>query len=166
MDGDKSIYELNPEEYLKGRIEYLKNKVKEYRIEIKRMEDLLATSEINSFKFIEANNKQLRIENPELDFSVTYWKPLVYDFLFDNTSKNTTEQILVGADVTKKYQKTKAERNKAIKTISSSLFLLHKEGKILKHENKGRRGFKWSIKEKDWQQGIVDAISEIQKINP
>lgn len=148
MQINKSIYELSSDEYLRGRIEFLRNKVKEFRLEIKRMEDLLHASETGALQAIENNPKQLTIQNSEvLDFSVTYWKPKVFDFLFENTAQYTSEQILIGSDVNKDYQKNKDDRNKAIKSISSSLFLLSKEDKVSKHENSGRRGFKWSVKE-------------------
>lgn len=146
-----NLLELSSDEFLKRKIEFLRNKLKEIRNEIKRTEDLLQAYESNTIESIEMPKNQLSLVIPshstELDFSVRYWKPRVFDFLFDTPSQYTTEQILIGIDLDKKYQSDKANRNKAIKSISSCLFQLGNESKVMKHPNPQRRGFKWSIKE-------------------
>ncbi len=146
-----NLLELSSDEFLKRKIEFLRNKLKEIRNEIKRTEDLLQAYELHTIESIEMPKNQLSLVIPthstELDFSVPYWKSRVFNFLFDNPSQYTTEQILIGVDLDKKYQSDKANRNKAIKSISSCLFQLTNDNEVTKHENPGRRGFKWAIKE-------------------
>lgn len=144
MDAGHNIDELAPDEYLIRRIKYLQNKVKELRLEIKRSEDLLETYEVSQTP----DPQQLKISLPssnKLDFSVTYWKPRVYQFLFDNPTSFVSEAILLGIDLDKEYQ-SKEDKKRAIKSISSSLFQLHQEKRVSKHDNEGRRGHKWAVR--------------------
>lgn len=148
IEANNPLYEIGYEDYLKGRLNFLKNKAKELRLEIKKTEELLEAYDKNVTNNNSPNQLQLiQTVSSDLDFSVTKWKPKVFDFLFENTSLYTTEQILIGTDLDKDYQRKKGDRDKVIKTISSSLFQLHKEGKIIKRNNEKRRGFKWAIKE-------------------
>jgi hypothetical protein len=149
MEDEKSLFELDQEELLKRRIKFYQDKIKVFKLEIKKTEELLET--IGNKKVL-SENYRVRVSvpviiGPSLDFSVTFWKPKVYNFLYENPAKYTSEQILLAIDLDRDYQESEDCKKKAIRTISSSLFQLHESNKIDKHDNEGRRGHKWSIKE-------------------
>lgn len=162
MSDDKAIYGISMEDYLKGRILFLRNKIKEIKNEISQAEKALHDLEVGTVKSIIESPQQLRLPDTNgLDFSVTKWKPLVYNFLFENPSKYTSEQILLGIDLSKDYQKKLSDKLKTIKTISSCLFQLHKSEKIEKIENPGRKGYKWAVKEPGPSQLPAAGIMEV-----
>jgi hypothetical protein len=143
---EPSIFELDPKEFLRKKISYYQSKIKSYKDLIRQAEEAITTLESRPIIPIEGETKQLQIIAEDLDFSTTYWKPKVFNFLFDNPTSFTTDQILSGIDVTKAYQQNTQTRNKAIQGISQSLFQLCKSDKVQKEDNKGRRGNKYSIK--------------------
>ena len=147
MTEENSLYELDPVEFLRGRISFYQNKIKTYKTLIKQTEEALIALTATRVIPVEGKTKQLSLVQDNQDFSTTHWKPKVFDFLFENTAKYTSEQILVGIDVIKQYQKDPEVKKKAIKTISSCLFQLNKSKQVVKYDNDGRRGFKWSISE-------------------
>jgi len=115
-----------------------KEKKEKLHAAIKTLSSTLSTNPSSNLAALSSSLLSSPNTSPLTEFSVTIWKPKVEKVLKDNLRPFKTEEIL--REIAPTYLQNDEMRKKAIGVISSSLFSLVQNQKVIKMDNEGNRG--------------------------
>jgi len=141
MKDERKFYDKDLVTFLNEKIEHHKEQMKFHR---QQMEETRA-----QLTLITKGTTQTEVErdniitHPDSEFSLSNWRPKVFNALESANEDYTSEDILKAIDA--RLSSDKELRKKAIGVISNSLQSLMKDGKVIKFDNEGR-GNKYRIR--------------------